>query len=847
MDASEKTLGYYAAKNAEDVLKELAVTEKGLSESEACKRTKKYGYNVIAEEKKNHWIIEYLLNFKDPLVLILLFAAIISYVLGETVNAAIIFVIILFSTTLNFFQEFNASNAAKKLREKIATDTTVIREGKQQEIKIKNVSIGDIIFLNAGDIIPADARVIEAKDFFVNQSSLTGESFPVEKTSSALHAKHESLTDITNSVFSGSSVITGSATAVVVQTGANTEFGKIAEKLAETPVQSEFTIGVKNFSLMIMRITMFFVLFIFLFTIFFKHTQLLEAFTFSIAVAVGLTPELLPMIMSITMAKGSLTMAKKGVIVKKLAAIPDFGEMNLLCTDKTGTLTQDKIELVKYMDVSGDHSENVLLYSYLNSYYQTGIKNPMDEAVIRFKREDIHLYKKVDEIPFDFERKRMSVIVDSNHKRYLITKGAPEEIMPICDHYQKKDEEKKMSGFIHKEMLELYRSLSRDGFRVLGVAIKEISEKKKTYTKHDESGMRFVGFIAFLDPAKADVKAVLSDLEAMGIETKIITGDNELVTQKICSEVGLPVKGILLGKDIEKMTIDSLRVVAAKTTIFARCSPVIKNKVLQALRAGGYVIGYMGDGINDAPALKTADVGISVNNAVDVAKESADMILTHKSLGQLRDGVLEGRKTFGNTMKYIMMGISSSFGNMFSVLGAVLFLPFLPMLPIQILLNNLLYDLSQISIPTDNVDKEYLQKPKKWDMQFIKNFMFTFGPISSFFDFLTFYVLYSVYKLSAGGFQTGWFMESIATQTLIILIIRTRHIAFLQSNASRYLFFSTVAVVAIGWIIPYTRLGTYLQFQPLPLHIVTSLVMIVIGYMITIEIGKRIFYRYHPQ
>lgn len=846
MESIEKSSEYYVSKDIPEVLRDLEVSSKGLHEAEVSKRIKKYGYNVIAEEKKNHWIVEYLLNFKDPLVLILLISAIVSYVLGETVNAGIIFVIILFSTTLNFFQEFNASNAAKKLRERIATDTTVIRDGKEQDIKIKNVVPGDILLLNAGDIIPADARIIEARDFFINQSSLTGESFPVEKTASTLSTNDMTLTEITNCVFSGSSVITGSAMAVVLQTGANTEFGKIAEKLTEKQIQSEFTIGVKNFSMMIMRITIFFVLFIFLFTVFFKNTELLTAFTFSIAVAVGLTPELLPMIMSITMAKGSLTMAKKGVIVKKLAAIPDFGEMNLLCTDKTGTLTQDKIELVKYMDVAGNHSEQVLLFSYLNSFYQTGIKNPMDEAVIRYKREDIHLYDKVDEIPFDFERKRMSVIVKNKHKQFLITKGAPEEIFPICDRYHKKDEERTLSGFIHKEMLQLYRSLSTDGFRVLGVAVKEV-KTKKTYSKVDETEMSFVGFIAFLDPAKADVKAVLSDLEAMGIEIKIITGDNELVTQKIGKEVGLPIKGVLLGKEIEKMTIESLRVVAERTTIFARCSPVIKNKILQALKSGGYVIGYMGDGINDAPALKTADVGISVNNAVDVAKESADMILTHKSLGQLRDGVLEGRKTFGNTMKYIMMGISSSFGNMFSVLGAVLFLPFLPMLPIQILLNNLLYDLSQISIPTDNVDKEYLLKPKKWDMQFIKKFMFTFGPISSLFDFLTFFVLYSVFSLSTGGFQTGWFMQSIATQTFIILIIRTRHIAFLKSNASIYLIISTIAVVAIGWIIPYTQFGTYLQFQPLPLNVVAVLVMIVIGYMITIELGKRVFYKYNPQ
>lgn len=815
----------------------------GLRNSEIPQRLKAYGPNVLSEEKKLFVVLEFLMNFKDPLILILLFAAGVSFALGEAVNATLIVVMVLLSIVLNFFQEYRAGRAAEDLREKVSTRATVIRDGVEQEVLLAQLVPGDIITLTSGQLVPADARVISAKDFFVNQSSLTGESFPSEKNADALTGEHISLGDMTNMVFFGTSVVTGSAHAVVVMTGARTEFGKIAQTLAGPSLDSEFTRGVKNFSVMIMRITMFFVVFIFLFNTLMKH-DVLEAFMFSVAVAVGLTPELLPMIMSVTMGQGSVRMAKKGVIVKKLVAIPNFGSMNVLCTDKTGTLTQDKIQLVKYTDVFGQPSQKVLLHAYLNSFYQTGIKNPMDDAVLQYEKMSEDGYVKVDEIPFDFVRRKMSIVVEKSGQRYIITKGAPEDVLHSSKFYEKDGELVAMDAAAHKAILSQYDAFSRDGYRVLAVAIRKVAVQPHAYVKDDEVDLEFIGFVAFLDPAKKDVSEVLRDLEKMGIEIKVITGDSELVTEKICRDVNLPVKGTLLGYDIDAMTDDALRVAVTKTTIFARFSPDQKNRVILALQANDCVVGYMGDGINDAPSLKTADVGVSVENATDIAKESAEIILTHKSLRELLDGVLEGRKTFGNTMKYIMMGLSSNFGNMFSVLGAVLFLPFLPMLPLQILFNNFLYDFSQITIPSDHVDEEFIAQPKRWNMKFVRRFMYVFGPVSSLFDFATFFVLYKVFSFGAAAFQTGWFLESLATQTLVIYMIRTRKIPFVQSMPSLPLFLTTFGVVLIGWVVPFTSLAHYLGFVPLPVPLLFALAGIVVTYLVVIEITKRLFYRW---
>lgn len=829
--------------SVEELLTKLGVTkEHGLPHHEVTLRLKTYGYNQIQSHKRAHIIIEFLRNFLNPLILILLAIVIISFILGDTLNGVIVLMMMTLSVGLNFYQEHKASNAAERLQEKVALVSNVLREGKEQEVRAKDICVGDILVLNAGDLIPADARIIESKDFFVNQSSLTGEAFPVEKSEADPTAKGDDITSLTNILFSGTSVITGTALAVVTATGADTEFGKIATELSTAEQDNNFTLGVKGFSYFILRIVIVFVLFIFAVNALIKH-DFLESLTFAIAVAVGLTPEFLPMIMTVTMAKGAVLMAKKGIIVKKLTAIPSFGSMNILCTDKTGTLTEDKITLVEYVDIEGNHSPDVLQLAYINSSMQTGITNPLDQAIINYKKLDIADYKKVDEIPFDFMRRRMSVVVQNKESRLLITKGAPESMLPQSSFIKHNGKLKKIDSKMMALYKEQYEKLSREGYRVLALATREITQKKKIYDTDEEHDLVLSGFAAFLDPVKENARQAIDQLEHIGIEVKVITGDNELVTQKACDEAGIVVKGVLLGSEIVEMSDHALEIAAMKTTIFARFSPAEKERVIKALKRAGNVVGYMGDGINDAPSIKAADVGISVNNAVDVAKESADFIMTHKSLLELKDGVVEGRIIFGNTMKYIMMGLSSNFGNMFSVLGAVLFFPFLPMLPIQILLNNFLYDLSQVTIPTDNVDPEYLQSPKRWDIKFIRRFMFIFGPISSIFDFLSFYVLYSAFSHNPNAFQTGWFIESLATQTLVIHVIRTRKVPFLQSHASAALTFSTIAILVLGWIIPFTGIGAFFSLTPLPIQTIVTLAGIVVGYLFVVEFGKRLFYK----
>jgi len=848
----EKPLQYYATSDVNALIREFGTSENGLSTAEAESRLKEYGHNVLAEKKKLGLVLEILYHFKSPLILILIVATAVSAYFGEIINAAIIGVMILLSIGLDFYLEHNAEKAAEKLKERVKTKATVLRDGQKKEIKIDELCIGDIIELNAGSLIPADARVITAKDFFVNQSSLTGESFPVEKTAQAIGAKELALTNMQNILFLGTSVISGSAMAIIVKTGHSTEFGKIAKSLAAASVETEFDKGIKSFGYLIMKAIIFLVLFIFLANSLIRH-NVLESFIFAIAVAVGLTPELLPMIMSVTMARGSMKMAEKGVIVKKLSSIPNFGSMDVLCTDKTGTLTEDKIRLVKYTDVAGKESHSVLEFAYINSFNQTGIKNPLDEAVLEFRHENIDVnvhekiysYKKIDEVPFDFIRRRMSVIVSKSKSTYIITKGAPEEVFKCSKYYQSKGKRVALTEKALKKIKEQYYKLSKQGYRVLAIAIKQVKSgrKTKTYSKNDECDLELIGFISFLDPPKKDAGIMVKELEKVGIEVKIITGDNELVTKKICTEIGLKIKGILLGQDISQMDDEALKIRVEKTTIFARLSPDQKNRVIQALRKNNHIVGYMGDGINDAPSLKTSDIGISVDSAVDVAKESADIILTHKSLEVLRNGVLEGRKTFGNTMKYIMMGLSSNFGNMFSVAPAVLFLPFLPMLPIQILLNNFIYDCSQITIPSDNVDADFIQKPKRWNMKFIKMFMLLIGPISSVFDILTFIMLFFIFKVSPAQFQTGWFIESIATQTLVIHVIRTKKLPFIQSTASAKLILSSILGVVIAWILPYTIIGEFFKFQPLPVYIMLCIVGLIVIYLVTVEFGKRLFYK----
>ena len=703
----------------------------------------------------------------------------------------------------------------------------VLRDGKEVEIPFCEIVPDDVVVLNVGDIIPADGTVSMVRDFFVNESQLTGESFPVDKEEGA-------------EIFMGSSVTTGKAYLTVVATGHNTKFSHIAESLLKKEVPTEFDRGISEFSVLIMKITLGLVFCIFLIDIIFKH-NLFDSFLFAVALAVGLTPELLPMIITLNLSKGSLAMAKQGVIVKRLSAIQNFGNMDILCTDKTGTLTEDKITLVKYVDGKGVDSDSVLLGAYLNSFFSSGFKSPLDTAIRDFKTLDTSTYTKIDEVPFDYVRRRDSVVVSLNDVHYLIAKGAPEQVIDACVSYG--DDKTPLVDAVHDEILATYKSLSNDGFRLLGVAQKTISLTQKEYSKEDETGMTFLGFIAFFDPPKESVGDTLKRLEEYGVEIKILTGDNELVTQKVMQEISLPSKGILMGSDIEHLTDSALAAKVGDITVFARVSPDQKERIIHALRSHGHVVGYLGDGINDAPPLRAADVGISVNNAVDVAKDTADLILLEKSLETLIEGIAEGRKTFANTLKYLMMDLSSNFGNMFSMAGASALFTFLPMTAPQILLNNLLYDSSQLAIPTDNVDKSYMIKPRRFEIRFIKLFMFIFGPISSIFDFATFFILVGVYHFSGASFQTGWFLESIITQTLVVYVIRTKKIPFLESSPSRALVATTLGAVVVAWSIVYLPIHSLFGLEPLGISPVLSILGLTVIYLVMIEFAKRWFYR----
>jgi Mg2+-importing ATPase len=828
--------------SVDELLGRLGTSLNGLSSEEAEKRLKIYGYNELAKRKKRAAIIEFLSHFRSPLVIILLMAGLISGFLGEIVNVIIIFSIVLVSVLLDFYQESKAERAAEMLRERVKTTATVLRDGVKSEVKLSEIVPGDIVYLSAGDIVPADARIINAKDLFVNQSALTGESFPVEKTSASLKSKEASITEWTNYLFMGTSIVSGTATAVVVKTGSLTEYGRIAKRLVIREPETDFERGIKNFGFLIMEITFLLVLFVFFINALYKR-DVLESLLFAVALAVGLTPELLPMIISVNLSKGAIAMSKKGVIVKRLASIQNFGSMDVLCTDKTGTLTENRIKLLLHVNINGEDDEKVLLYSYLNSHHQTGLKSPLDEAILKYRDIDVKGYQKIDEIPFDFVRKRLSIVVEHENQRFIITKGAPEEIAKICSHYEIGEVIADITDEVHRKIEQKYLELSAEGFRVLGVAYKRLREDKPVYNPNDENDMVFLGFVAFLDPPKETAKESLQLLSKAGVEVKVLTGDNELVTRKVCEHLGFEIKGIVLGSEIAQMHDDALARIVEEANVFCRVTPAQKDRIINALRNNGHVVGFLGDGINDAPSLRSADVGISVDNAVDVAKESADIILLRNDLTVLHDGVLEGRKTFGNTMKYIMMGTSSNFGNMFSVAGASLFLPFLPMLPTQILLNNLLYDLSQSTIPTDNVDQEYIEKPKRWDISFIKRFMIFLGPISSIFDFLTFFIMLLFFNATEPLFQTAWFLESLSTQTLVIFAIRTKKSPFYKSKPSRLLLLNSIVIVAFALILPFTPLGALFRFVAPPYTFLIVLAGLIGAYLMLVEIVKKWFYR----
>lgn len=818
-----------------DLFRRLGTTEQGLTEAQAQARLTQYGPNEPASARRMAAAEQILRFFLNPLVIILLLASLVSAIAGDKLNAVIIFVLVLFSVALNFIQTFRSQRAADKLRENVAPMAAVLRNGAWVQFPRRELVPGDVVRLAAGNMVPADAWLLTAKDLHVQEAALTGESMPVGKE--ALSTTSDPGEDTQREkVFLGTSVVSGTATAVVYATGRATAFGDIAARLATRPPETEFERGTRQFGLLIMKTVFFLVMFVLLVNVVLKHNPL-ESLLFAIALAVGLTPEFLPMITSVTLAESAVSMARRKVIVKHLESMQNFGSMEILCSDKTGTLTGGDMELDRRCDAFGVADDQVFLLAYLNSEFETGIQSPLDKAILRQEKPDISAYVKRDEIPFDFERRRLSVIVESNGQSILITKGAPEGILPLCAFAASEGNSLDFDEKRRERSEATYRELSAQGYRVLAVAHRTV-EAKAAYHPEDESSLTLAGFLAFLDPPLADSAEALKALREDGVELKILTGDNELVTRHICEQVGLDTSRIVLGDALEKISDAALGAVAEQTTIFARVSPAQKNRIILALHRRGHVVGYLGDGINDAPSLHAADVGISVSTAVDVAKDAASIILMERSLKVLHEGILEGRKAFGNVMKYLLMGTSSNFGNMFSMAAASLILPFLPMLPTQILLNNFMYDLAQVTIPTDNVDASYLRKPQRWNIKVIRNFMIFVGPISSIYDFLTFFILLRVFHASEPLFHTGWFVESLATQTLVLFVIRTTGNPF-RSRPSWPLTITTLLIVLAGIALPYTPLAHDLGFTPLPALFFVFLAAMTITYLALVEMVKR--------
>jgi len=809
----------------------------GLSTIEATARLKLNGKNHFKPSSNKAVVLQFLLHFKNPLVLILLAASAISALTGDASGALIIGAIVLMSVTLDFVQSYRAGRAAERLARQVAVTATVLRDDVPCELPVADLVPGDVVLLSAGDLVPADARVLQADDFFVNQAQLTGEPYPVEKrplntppeplpqrpTEVDLAGDTEVDTAALDAVFMGSSVVSGSARVRLERTGSHTALGQIALSLARPAPPTAFELGTRRFGMLIMRLTLLLVLFTLLVNVALQR-PLLESFLFAVALAVGLTPELLPMVVSITLTRGALRMAALKVIVKRPSSIQDLGAMDILCTDKTGTLTEAHIRLERHVDATGADNPQVLELAYLNSYFESGLKSPLDDAILAHENIDVSAWRKIDEMSFDFERRRVSVLVERASSRRLVVKGAPEDVLRLCTHYQ---DESGLTVALDEAALTridaLFDSLGEDGFRVLGIAWRDVALDHPHAVVSDESALIFAGFAAFLDPPKASAGQAIAAMAASGIRVKIVTGDNERVTRHVCTQLGVDIDGVLTGTEVAALNDDALRARVEAVNLFCRVNPAQKNRIILALKARGHVVGYLGDGINDAPSLHTADVGISVEGAVDVAKQAAAMILLERDLMVLHLGVLEGRRTFGNVMKYIMMATSSNFGNMFSMAAATLFLPFLPMLPLQILLNNLLYDVSEITLPLDNVDAQDLTSPKRWDMDFVRNFMLTIGPISSLFDFLTFYLLIKLFDAQAALF-------------------RTRRNPW-HSEPNRWLLLSSLGVVLTALLLPFTALAPYLGFTPLPPAFFGLLMGLVVTYLFMVEGGKQWFYK----
>ncbi len=830
-------------RESSEVLEQLGTSPAGLTEEEAAGRLARFGPNEVAAERQQGWVQRLYLAGRNPLVILLTVLASVSFATQDFRAGTVMLLMVGLGVSLRFVQETRADTAAAKLKAMIRVTATVVRQGQPREIPLQELVPGDIVKLSAGDMIPGDVRLISAKDLFIIQATLTGESMPVEKTDARDAREKVPVIERTNTCFLGTSVESGSATAVIAATGGQTYFGKMARTLSSRQVETAFERGVKKFTWLMIRFMLVMVPLVFLINGLTKRDWR-EAFFFSLAVAVGLTPEMLPMIVSVCLSKGALAMSRKQVIVKRLNSIQNFGAMDVLCMDKTGTLTMDHVILEIYCDVFKNESEDVLRDAYLISHFQTGLKNVLDRAVLH--HEELHgqlsldTYAKVDEIPFDFVRRMMSVVVQGpDGQRQLLTKGAPEAVFSRCTSFESEGEIFPMEPILVGNLIEQVNDLSEDGFRVLAVATRKL-DTRPAYSKADECDLVLTGYLAFLDPPKDTAGKAISALRQHGVTVRVLTGDNDLVTRKVCREVGINAEKLLLGSQVEGMADPQLAEAVETTEVFARLSPAHKQRIVQALQRKGHVVGFMGDGINDAPALRAADVGISVDNAVDIAKESADVILLEKSLMVLEEGVLEGRKVFVNILKYIRMGASSNFGNMFSVIGASAWLPYVPMAPIQVLTNNLLYDFSQVPIPTDNVGPQQTAKPRPWQIGDIARFIVFIGPISSIFDYTTYAMMWFVFKCSqlnllppaeladrftkpgaeqsyaAALFHTGWFVESLMTQTLIIHVIRTNLIPFVQSRASWQLTLTTVLIMVLGAFLPYSPLAPALGFVPLP-------------------------------
>jgi Mg2+-importing ATPase len=822
-----------------ELLQQLQTTPQGLTSDEVQQRLLRYGSNLLKPKKKSDALTLLLAQFKSPIILILIFAAGLSFFLRNPIDATIILVIVLASGFLGFWQERGAVNAVERLYAIVQIKTTVVRDGDSKEVPIEEVVPGDIVFIKASDVIPGDCLLLESKDLFVDEAALTGETYPVEKAIGILPPETP-LSERTNSLFMGTHVVSGSARAVVIRTGKETEFGKVSERLKLRPPETEFERGVRRFGYLLMEITLVLVIAIFAINVYFVR-PVLDSFLFALALAVGLTPTLLPAIISINLAHGAKRMALHKVIVKRLASIENFGSMNVLCSDKTGTLTEGVVRLHAALNVDGQENEKVIRYAFLNASYETGFVNPIDEAIRKYHLFDLSGYQKLDDVPYDFIRKRLSLLVSKDNMHLMVTKGALSNVLAACSSAEIAEGRIVDIAIVKEQVQQRFEEFSRKGFRTLGVAYKDVGSDT-VIAREQEAGMTFLGFLILFDPPKPGIIETIRELKHLGVSLKIITGDNRLLAANVSQQVELLNPYILTGGDLHQISDEALLKRVNEVDVFAEVEPNHKERIILALKKAGHVVGYMGDGINDASALHTADVGISVDSAVDVAKEAADIVLLEKDLNVLVQGVREGRMTFANTLKYVFMATSANFGNMFSMAGASLFLPFLPLLPKQILLTNLLTDFPEMTIATDSVDHELVEKPRRWNIQFIRNFMLTFGLLSSVFDYLTFGVLLLILHATTDQFRTGWFLESVISASVTVLVIRTRK-SFFRSKPGKYLLIATLLIVAVAVLFPFTPLAELLGFQPLPMTILLVIGIIVVLYMIAAEIAKRSFYK----